>query len=195
MTSANPSRSRMSPSELGTWVAMASFGMLFGTFLLSYLLARVRFPVWPPIGADPVPLGIPTLSTGVLVLSSFFVYKANQSFPSTPQSFFKNWNFSLALGLLFLVLQGGLWIQLWNQGLRAQDHIFGGTVYVLTGLHALHVLVALGGLVFVPLKLKPLLKTRGLEIFSKSEAPKNMGLFWHFLGVVWILMYLLLVLF
>lgn len=177
---------RMSPGELGTWVALASFGMLFGTFLLSYLLAKARFPIWPPIGVEPVPVGLSTLSTAVIASSSVTLYLAQKALGVLDYKRFRLfWKVTIFLGIAFLFAQVQLWYALWNQGLRAQDHLFGGSVYVLTGLHALHLLAGVLGLVFVYFKT---LKTN-----FRTEAPKNMGLIWHFLGITWVLMYLLLV--
>jgi cytochrome c oxidase subunit 3 len=177
-----------SSTELATWIAISSFGMLFGTFLLSFMLAKVRFPVWPPVGVEPVPMAIPAISTLLLFVSSLLVERA-LGFRKKGEllKFKKIWFNAIFLGLCFLVSQVLLWSKLIDQGLTLNDHLYGGAVYALTGLHALHVLAGLGLLIWI------FFKAQSLEI--KSEAPKMVALFWHFLDVVWFLMFLLIVVF
>jgi cytochrome c oxidase subunit 3 len=181
-------RSSFSSKELAAWVAISSFGMLFGTFLLSYLLARTRFPVWPPVGVDPIPVTTPWISTLILALSSLMISRSVFYWNlSQLQQAKKFWIIGVGLGVAFLISQGALWNQLISQGLSATDHLFGGAVYALTGLHALHVVAALGALIVLYFKYATLK--------NDSEAPKLVGLFWHFLGVVWFLMFLVMVVF
>jgi cytochrome c oxidase subunit 3 len=179
----------LSSAELGTLVGLSSFGMLFATFILSYLLSKARFPAWPPPGiAPPEPL-LPTLATGVLIASSLLVHMAMGALDSGRiEKFRKLWGGALALGCFFVVIQIGFWAQLISNGLSAQSHLYGASIYTLTGLHAIHIVVGLGVLAWV---LAKAMRPQFLE--QKSEAPKLASWIWHFLDIVWILMFVILV--
>ena len=171
---------RMSSKQVGMLTALASFGMLFGTLLLSYGLARARLPAWPPLGVEPVPPLLPLLSLPVMLLSSWKIWEASKRFSlGDRDGFVSSWKAALGLGLLFFALQVGLWIHLARVGLHLDSSLFGSIVYVLTGVHAAHVLGGLGALGWVASKAQRLPAT--------SEAPLLVGWFWHFLDAVWMI--------
>jgi cytochrome c oxidase subunit 3 len=180
---------RMSSLETGAMVAMASFGMLFGTLLLSYGLARLRAPVWPPIGAEPINPWLPTLSVIAVLLSSYTVQEAVSRWQQGKHSEFSTWwQRTLWLGLAFLAVQTGVWLQLYRMGQTLTGNLFSAIYWVLTCVHALHVIAAITALCWVFLRLRK--KNQTLQI---TQAPKIAAWFWHFLGAVWVLMYVALV--
>lgn len=179
MAQAQSRTSGLTNGQMGMLVALASFGMLFGTLVMSYLLARARLPAWPPLGAEPVPPLIPLLSLPLMIGSSVCVHEAWRKFQVGDRVGFKRaWGRSMVFGFLFLLLQTLLWRALYQLGLRIDGDLYSGILYVLTGVHAAHVLAGLGALLFVWIKADRLAAT--------SEAPQLAGWFWHFLDVVWI---------
>src|SRR5208283_3225285 len=93
----------------------------------------------------------------------------------------------LALGLAFVALQVVLWKDLFTSGLALEDGSLAAVVYGLTGFHALHVVVGLWGLGLV---LPALL--RGTLNAARNNRLGLWVMYWHFVGVVWLTMYLLI---
>lgn len=190
----------LSSAELGMMVTLASFGMLFGTFFLSYLLARTRSAVWPPIGVEPIPKNLSSLSTLILLLSSVLIYQAEGAFRAAAQKrFLKLWCAATGCGLAFLATQVLLWIQVSQLGVRADATLYGSIFYTLIALHGVHILAGLGILIFVGFRAttKDFFSETAMASAgnrqSLSEAPKLAAWFWHFLDAMWLIMYALLV--
>ncbi|MBS1985136.1 MAG: heme-copper oxidase subunit III [Bdellovibrionales bacterium] len=183
----NASHSPLTNRQLGFLVALASWGMLFGTFILSFLLYRARLPVWPPVGVETIPPLMPTLATGMLLASSFFIHSAYRQLVSADRSEFRRyWGIGTFLGLLFLILQAGTWNHMLRLGMGIRSNFFASIYYTLTGLHALHVLTGLGFLAWVWLK---------SDRYSQKNysVPQLSGWFWHFMDAIWIVLFVLLV--
>jgi cytochrome c oxidase subunit III len=179
---------RQRNAQIIALIAMASFGMLFGTFLLSFLLAQARNVSWPPIGVSPINYAFAYLSTG-LILASSVLYAHAQKSHTAENLVAAKWSVmgTWALAVAFLALQYITLKQLWSLGQGINSDIYSGSVHVLIGLHAIHLLGGLIGLSFVAIKL----------FFFKTvsaTAVQIVGWFWHFLGVLWTLIFLVLVL-
>lgn len=163
-------------------VTLCSFAMLFATMFLGYFLVRSNVSVWPPIEIQGLPQGLPFFSTVVMLLSSltyyFFEHKSNG----------RKTNFILTIvfGVLFLFSQWLLWGSLEDSGILVSDGMVPSMVYAFTWLHAAHIALALFLLLWL-----------GFYVFFRTAGFNqikviNVGKFWHFLGIVWILMYLLI---
>jgi cytochrome c oxidase subunit 3 len=163
-------------------VTLISFGMMFASLFLGFFLIRFSAPVWPPVEIENAPKLIPFFSTIVMALSSFTYWKM-EKVSETRKKF---WLATTALGILFLVSQWSLWNALASSGIFVSNGAVPSMVYAFTWIHAAHIVIGLilmlwlGHLIFrSPLKL--------------TEAKLiNVGKFWHFLGVVWLIMYLML---
>jgi cytochrome c oxidase subunit 3 len=169
-------------NSVGMTVTLISFGMMFATVFLGYFLVRFNTPVWPPVEIENLPKLLPFFSTLVMGLSSVTYYKMEKSL-ETRRSF---WFATVALGSLFLGLQFALWNALAASGILVSNGSVPSMVYAFTWLHAGHIVIALGLLLWL-----------GIYIFRKPQdmtAAKliNVGKFWHFLGVIWLMMYLML---
>src|SRR5690606_2276408 len=94
-------------NSVGMTVTLLSFGMLFATMFLGYMLARANSETWPPVEIENLPMFIPLMSTLVIGLSSlayyFFEKKGNGK---------SYWALTTALGFGFLALQMRLWEKL-----------------------------------------------------------------------------------
>ncbi len=177
----------MSHRELGVLVGLASMGMLFATLILSYMLARARSPVWPPIGVDPVPVLLPALSTFLLLLSSFYVHLSYKRLLGADLASFKRfWNIGTVIGGLFVLLQGAVIYQLYSLDIKIDSHLFGSIVYTLIIFHAIHIVAGIAALVYIATRFSKYSATR-------HEGPRLVGWFWHFLDVVWLMMFVLIV--
>jgi cytochrome c oxidase subunit III len=173
----------LSGKQLGMLVALASFGMLFGSLFLGYFLVRARVSQWPPIGVDPVSPLLPFLSTVVLLISSASAHKS-LLVSENAKSFRNWWRLTSFLGFVFLLLQIAVWAQMWLSGLRPDTNLFGSVYWSMIGVHALHVLGGIVALEWV----------RRKKVFE-FESAQMAAWYWHFDDVIWVLMFVFLYLF
>lgn len=157
-------------------VTLVSFGMLFAGLFLGYFLARFNAPVWPPVEIENRPQLLPLLSTFLIFLSSFTFWRYERAL-----GLGRVWlHATLVLGLAFMATQWALWGALAASGVLSANGMVSSMFYAFTWLHAAHIV---GGLVALG----------WLAVTTWTEArTTNVGKFWHFLGAVWFLMYLML---
>lgn len=163
-------------------VTLISFGMLFATLFLGYFLVRSNAPVWPPVEIEGMPKLLPFASTLVMLMSSLTYYWFEKQTATRKLAL----GMTFLLGLAFLALQWALWGTLKDSGILTSHGMVPSMVYAFTWLHAGHIVLALLvlGWLGTLLVMKP-------EVVTPIKII-NVGKFWHFLGVVWILMYLML---
>ena len=164
-------------------LVIISFSMLFATLFLAHCILRFNSTQWPPMGMEPVNLFYPSLST-ILLLSSGLFYKIFERCYKNGRQKDSFFGCSFILGLSFMVGQFIFWQSLKDQGIFAHSGIFGSIIYAFTWIHAAHVVVGL--LLF--LGLLPILKRKTINIDSILRI-QNVGTFWHFLGIVWIILF------
>ena len=165
-------------AEIGMTVALISFSMLFATLFLAYFIYRFNAQVWPPLGTPGISLFYPTLSTFFVVASGFSYSRFKECFLSGSNhrtSLFQ----TFGLGMAFLLCQLMVAKKLNEQGLSWDTDIFSSLLYSFTLIHGVHLAAAIIALFWL--------------LGKKSKTlVENIGKFWHFLGVVWVLMYLIL---
>lgn len=165
-------------------VTLISFGMMFATLFLGYMLVRFNSPTWPPVEIQGMPVLLPFLSTLVMGLSSLGYFMMERTAQAKSSHSRMWWMATLALGLTFLALQWKLWATLKATGILISHGMVPSMVYAFTWLHAAHIVLGLIGLVYV-----------GHFLWRNTASQiqlVNVGKFWHFLGLVWLLMYLTL---
>lgn len=174
---------RMSTAQLGMLCLLASLGVLFASSLIAYLLTRSNNPEW-----DQVQFGLPwglVVATLDLAAISFVLEKGLRAIRANRhQELAGSLQWALGLVLLFLALQVFNWAEIKGLNPEGRSHILAlFSFYMLTGLHALHVL---GGL--VPLGL--VMRRTGAREYSSSrfEGVKLLAQYWHFLGAVWLVL-------
>lgn len=177
---------RLSHFEVLFIVALASWTMLFGTFILSFLLARTKSAIWPPLEVARFPLFLPVISTVVLFVSSVCIhrgYKAYLDYTLDRQklqsfsSFKFFWGLGLLLGFFFAALQGLSLYRWFELGVDYKVHVYASSIYFLVAFHALHLIVGQAGLIYANFK-------------PKAETLKLWSWFWHFLDVIWVTIFL-----
>jgi len=175
------------PASTGIWVLLFSITMTFLAFTSALIVRQGSAVDWQHLTLPPVLY----LNTLVLTVSSVTLKLARREVGAFMGPMAKSmvhpgrWLYAtLALGLLFVGGQYVAWLQLRSQGLYLATNPNSSFFYLLTAVHAIHVLGGLGGLVRVIFKLNhSALKKSTLVATSR---------YWHFMGVLWI--YLLLVL-
>ncbi|MDA9189449.1 cytochrome c oxidase subunit 3 [bacterium] len=168
-------------SDIAMLVIITSMSMLFATLLLGYSVYRVSSSTWPPAGFDRISLLIPTLSACIILFSSLFYYFYEKNYDQ--RYFF----LSFLFGIFFVRTQFYLWESLKSHELYSHSGIFGSMIYGFTWIHMGHIALAFLLLVY----LTPIVWKNQLNDEIKQRI-KNIGKFWHFLGVIWVIMYLAL---
>jgi cytochrome c oxidase subunit 3 len=166
-------------NRLGLWLFLLSDSFVFGGLLVSrfYLLSLTR----PPLNQI---LGLTV--TSVLLLSSFFMNRAESSMEyGDRKGFVVSIVITLILGLGFV---GGVlgveWPSAIAEGITPSTNTAGAIFFMMTGMHALHVVT---GLIFLIVVLRN--GRRGLYSAEKHWAVEAAAVYWHFIDVVWIFFY------
>lgn len=169
-----------SPAQLGVWVGLAALSMLFGSSLVAYFITRHQSPNWHVPGAPGLPAGL-LLSTLLIFATSVALHAALRAirknrFSATTRALYLTGLFALA----FLVGQWLNWRQMWK-GYAGAPSLYAFTFYMLTILHAVHVV---GG--FIPLGLVVSRASRREYSSSRWEGMRLCSQYWDFLCVVWL---------
>lgn len=181
-----PARSRgraaeTSAARLAMRLFLASLGMLFAAGMIGYLVIRLRAPEWPPPGSPGLPAGL-WLSTGLVLASSATMLLAERAARRGRQRALGGWLVcALLLTLGFLGAQVLNWMQVAAAAIFPQESLAAFGFFVLTFLHALHVLGGLAPLIIVTLRARD-----GVYAGAGREGLHHVGMYWHFLAVTWI---------
>jgi cytochrome c oxidase subunit III len=166
----------------GMVLFLGSWAMMFGALFFSYAVLRISAVVWPAPGFARLPLGLPGIATLLLLASSRTLAVALTRLRCGQLERCRNELLrTIALGVVFVGLQCRVWAELWESGLHLDSGAYGGTFYLLTVFHLLHVVVGLGLLTRL---VAPLLR-RGPVAPGRVLAALT-AMFWHFVGAVWL---------
>ncbi|MCY4389750.1 MAG: cytochrome c oxidase subunit 3 [Desulfurellaceae bacterium] len=187
-----PAESPVTPEswgKLGMWVFLAGDAMSFGGLLAGYGAMRASSPDWPnPLEALGIELT--AFMTFLLIVSSFTMVKAlSAAKHSDLPNFRKYLLLTIIVGTVFLGLQAYEWTHLTHVGMTMSGNpwgapLFGTTFYILTGFHGCHVF---GGVVYLTCVLFTGMNGRFLG--ENSSPVEIVGLYWHFVDLVWILVF------
>jgi len=167
--------------RLGTWLLIASLGMLFGAALVGYLVIRLRAPEWPPPGSPSLPGGV-WISTALLAALSAVLILAERSIrEGRVGTLSRMLTVSDLLAVAFLASQVGCWMRMAADDVLPQQNLLVWGFYTLSFLHAAHVVAGL-----VPLTLVTVRAHRGLYTADDSEGVHFVAMYWHFLFVTWV---------
>jgi cytochrome c oxidase subunit 3 len=181
-----------SPQAHGEWTAyigmvlfLASWGMMFGALFFAYGVVRAHSAIWPPPDLPELPFVLPLANTAALALSSGALQWGLASVGrGRPGTLVPAILATISLGALFLASQIFVWNRLYEQGLRVAAGPYPSVFYGLTCFHALHVLVGLGALGWL---LRGALQ--GRYTAARYLPVRLWAMYWHFVGVVWAVMF------
>lgn len=172
-------------SSIAMVMTMVSFSMLFATLMLGYVAYRFTSEVWPPLGMQRASLGLPTISTVIILLSSMTYFLAETSFIQKKTSEFKAYfTLTFLLGIAFMISQMFFWKDLQASGIYVDTTVFASIIYGFTWIHAAHVVGGIIALLF----LVPTWKGKR-EVYRSEIWLKGVGQYWHFLGLVWVILF------
>jgi cytochrome c oxidase subunit 3 len=175
--------SRVEAQFLGMLLFIISEVMLFGAFFTAYFFIRVVGEAqWFPFEGWELPKVIAGINTAVLISSSFTMHWALEGARKGNRRAMNVGLLTTALlGLTFLCVQVNEYVHL---GFSPQDNAQGTIFYGLTGLHGAHVFVGLTLLVFATTR-----AFRGHFTTKEHRGVEVPGIYWHFVDVMWILVY------
>lgn len=171
---------------MGVYLLIASLGMLFAAGIVGYLVIRAAHQPWPPPGFPVLPRTL-WLSTLAILLCSATIHRALKRACVGELSAMRRYlAATFFFGVVFLGLQALAWHQVVVQ-ISAPSENAGPYLklfYVLTGLHAVHVLVGLGTLAWV-------IRRAFAGAYDASHHPgvRYSALYWHFLDAVWCVLF------
>lgn len=170
--------------KLLMWAFLASDCLFFGSFIMTYLLYKGKNLVGPtPAQIFDIPYT--SVSAFVLLMSSVTMVLALAAIQRGDHKGLRVW--LLATALLGSVFVGGQYYEFTtfvHEGLRPGTNLFGSTFFVLTGFHGAHVTV--GIIILLSLLITSLL---GRLPSSESLTVEIAGLYWHFVDIVWIVIF------
>jgi cytochrome c oxidase subunit 3 len=173
--------------RLGMRLLVLALSMLFAASLVAYVLVRARAAAWIPAGMPRLP-GTLWISTVLMLMSSVTMQAAVRAARTGRGRALRTGMLATTLlGLLFLVSQTFNWLSLIAAHLTAGVDLYGFTFYVLTGLHAAHVV---GGL--IPLAVVTVRAFHGRYSAEFHPGVEYCAIYWHFLDVVWLVMFAIL---
>ncbi|MBI3002432.1 MAG: cytochrome c oxidase subunit 3 [candidate division NC10 bacterium] len=187
-----PAESPLTPEswgKLGMWIFLAGDAMSFGGLLAGYGALRIGSADWP-VPSEVLGVGLTAFMTFLLICSSVTMVKALAAVKRGDLRGLRNFLLLTILGgLIFLGLQAYEWTHLITEvlppkGLTFTRHLFGTTFFILTGFHGMHVT---GGVIYLSCIVAQ--GVRGKYSRDRWEAVEIVGLYWHFVDLVWILIF------
>ncbi len=176
----------LSNNKLAMWLFLGSECLLFGGLISTYMLYRGRHEGGPgPSQIFDVPLT--SVSSFILLMSSLTMVLAVNSAKRKDERNTSLWlTVTALLGALFVGGQVFEFTSFYHEGLGFTTSLFGSSFYTLTGFHGVH--VTLG--VIMLLSLVGIIK-RDRITGDKAEVVELIGLYWHFVDVVWVVIFTL----
>ena len=187
-------RGGISNVVLGMLLFITSEVMFFAGLFAAYFNVRANAPHWPTLNPetseafrlDILPLVGP--ATVLLILSSFTCQFAVWAIRRGDRTaFLRNIGVTFAIGVTFLLMQATDYVLLANEGLTLSSGTFGTTYFTLTGFHGAHVFG--GALMLAVVVYRGMAGQFSAKHHDMVEAT---SLYWHFVDVVWILLFSIL---
>jgi len=179
-------KQKIHPHKFTMWIAIGSIIMMFAGLTSAYIVKSGQ--------ASFTEVKTPQVfwySTAVILLSSLTIQMALRSFKQREMDRYRLLMAgTMMLGAVFIVLQWNGFMELWNSGIQFKGVAGAGQfLYVIFGLHALHVLGGAIALVVMLIK----------AVFSKTKTYGSIGVevmatYWHFVDVLWIYLFVFFIL-
>jgi len=181
--------------KIGMWIFIAQDGMSFGGLLLAYGVLRFFSEDWPN-PASILGIGLTATATFILICSSVSMVLAVEAAKNRDQAGTVRWlGVTIAGGLTFLGIQAYEYTHLVEAGIGFTQSVwegvpindrFGSTFYAVTGFHGMHVTA---GVIYLMCILRGAVKGKYTQGGISHSPVELVGLFWHFVDLVWILVF------
>ena len=172
--------------KVGFWTFIGSECLFFASLISTYMVYKAA-SVTGPYPNEILNIPLTSVSTFVLLTSSLAMVLALNAVHKGSKAGALTWLMATAvLGMIFLGFQAYEFTHFVHEGLTIKTNIFGSSFFVLTGFHGAH--VAVGVLWLLTLWVLTLRGKIGKEDALKVEIA---GMYWHFVDVVWIVIFTL----
>ncbi len=176
-------KTRIHPHKFTLWIALASIVMMFAAFTSAYIIKRNL--------ANWITFDLPIIfwySTAVIIISSITIIISRNYFRQREMKQYRLWlAVTLVLGIAFVFMQYLGFTQLWRSGVTLTKNVSFSFLYIIVGLHALHVIGGIIALVIV------LIKAFSIRIKNYNMVPVDlMNTYWHFVDLLWIYLFIFL---
>ncbi|MBW3534392.1 MAG: cytochrome c oxidase subunit 3 [Gemmatimonadetes bacterium] len=172
--------------KVGFWAFLGSECLFFGSLITTYMVYKGR-SVEGPYTQEILNIPLTTFSTFVLLMSSLSMVLALDGVQRASKKLTLFWlGGVIVMGLIFLGAQVYEFWEFVHHGLTLQQNLFGSSFFVLTGFHGAHVTVGIIWMItlFVMALRDKLPPSRALSV-------EIAGLYWHFVDIVWIVIFVL----
>jgi cytochrome c oxidase subunit 3 len=170
--------------KLGLIILIGSLSMFFITLFASYGILRVKSIIWQVNKIEGFLFYLSCLNTFIIITSSFIYYYFSKK---PKEKSIAGVKITLLFGVVFLLLQLILWSNLVSAGYTIQSNQSSSIFYLLSGVHFLHVIIGIIALLWLINKYNK---------FNNIHKEINIiGMYWHFLMIVWILIFLSVILY
>ncbi|TVQ46075.1 MAG: heme-copper oxidase subunit III [Gloeocapsa sp. DLM2.Bin57] len=169
----------------GVVLFLIAEGMIFLGLFSAFLIYRSMIPVWPPEGTPELETLLPGINSIILISSSFVMHQGQAAIKKNDVAGLRLWfGITALMGAIFLA---GQLYEYFHLEFGLTTNLFASSFYVLTGFHGLHVTV---GLLLI------------LCVLWRSQRPNHYSsqshfgveaaeLYWHFVDVVWVILFIL----
>ena len=178
-------KNRIHPHKFTLWIALASIVMMFAGLTSAYIIKR-NLSNW-------ITFDLPVIfwySTAIIIISSVTILASRSAFKQREMRNYRRWlAVTMILGIVFVVLQYFGFRELWENGFTLTRNVSFSFLYIIVGLHALHVI---GGVIALIVTL-----IKAYSVKNKNYSPVQIDLmntYWHFVDFLWIYLLLFLVL-
>lgn len=170
-------------------VVLATVTMTFGAMITVFIVRSQAALFWGHLRVPRVLWA----TTAILLASSFFFEQARRKLvrDHDQRAFFKLTAWTTGLGFAFLLGQLSAWLEVLHSGIILARNPHSWFIFLFTGLHGLHIVLGLGGLIYL------LLRTRTPASGPKYQmttrvVTNGVSIFWHYLDFLWIVLFVLL---
>ncbi|TAJ07462.1 MAG: heme-copper oxidase subunit III [Planctomycetota bacterium] len=176
--------------KFAIWLFLATEVMFFTGLIGTYIILRTGSAAWPN-PEERLAVDITAFNTFVLIISSWLMVRALQAAQKGDRAGILKWLGATILGgALFVGIQVYEYIELYKHGNWPNVDIFWSTFYAMTGFHGLHVVVGVIWLICAWFG-----AARGRYTAQNYMGLELAGLYWHFVDLVWVLLFTIVYLF
>jgi cytochrome c oxidase subunit 3 len=171
--------------KLGMWIFLLSEVMFFTALIGSYIILRFSHPdAWAAPG-KVLNIPVTAVNTFLLICSSVTMVKAYASIADGNQKMLQRWLvLTVLIGAMFVGIQAYEYTHLIEKAFVPSAGLYGTTFYTMTGFHGFHVTMGVICMSFVTWK-----AFRGRYTATDHRGVEVIGLYWHFVDLVWIILF------
>jgi cytochrome c oxidase subunit III len=185
-----PDKEQRKTTYLGMIIFLASWSMMFGVMFLTYGAMRVSSDEWPPMGLPLLPIALPSINTLIMAASSAVLELGLREIRHGRARRLAPAIFATALfGIAFCWLQWLVGADLIARGLTLDRGAYAAVFYGFAIIHVAHLIIGILAMLYLGVR----------AIFGAYTTPRHTSVrlwaaYWHFVGVVWLAIYVLIIL-